>query len=105
MLFQEHVLIHKDLPNRLLSPQAFLSRDRNGSAVGNVESHCRIYHNRAEWYKDGCHVLTMDFDTSFLPRLTLFKRGKALSALKSLNSVVHSSNVNLTRSRCDLPCI
>jgi len=67
MSFQEQVLIHKDLPNRLLSPQAFLSRDRNGSAVGIVESHCRIYHNRAEWYKDGRHVLTMDFDTSFLP--------------------------------------
>jgi len=99
MSFQEQVLIHKDLPNRLLSPQAFLSRDRNGSAVGKVESHCQIYHNRAEWYKDGHHVLTMDFDTSFLPRLTLFKREKALSTLKSLNSVVHSSNANLSTAK------
>jgi len=99
MSFQEQVIIHKDLPNRLLSPQAFLSRDGNGSAVGNVESHCRIYHNRAEWYKDGRHVLTMDFDTSFLPQLTLFKRGKTLSTLKSLNSIVHSSNANLSTAK------
>jgi len=41
----------------------------------------------------------MDFDTSFLPRLTLFKQGKALSTLKSLNSVVHSSNANLSTAK------
>jgi len=94
--FEEQVLIHKDLLNRLLSPQAFLSRDRHGTPTGTTQSHCRIFHNQAESHKDGRHLLTMDFDSSFLPCLTLFKKSTAVHTLKGLNAVVHSSNSNLS---------
>ena len=91
--FHEQVLIHEDLPNRLLSPQAFLSHRANGEKYGNIEDHLRIYHNRAEWHMQGRQVLKMQFDSSFLPRITLFPQGKALSSLKAMNSVLHSKNL------------
>jgi hypothetical protein len=33
----EDVMIHEDLPGRLLSPQAFLSHNKNGEKTGNLE--------------------------------------------------------------------
>jgi len=92
----EQVLIHEDLPNRLLSPQAFLSHNSKGEKSGNVEDHFRIYHNRAEWHQQGKRVLSMNFDSSFLPRLTLFPKGKAVASLKALSGVLHTSNRNLS---------
>jgi len=49
--FEEQVLVHKDLPNQPLSPQAFTSGD--GQKKGKVESRCCIFQNQAEWHKSG----------------------------------------------------
>ena len=87
--FHEDVLIHPALPDRLLSPQAFL-RGRKG------QEHFRVFHDRAEWHRDGSRLLTMEYDSSFLPRLILFSKGESISTLKSFTSVLHSSNSNLT---------
>ena len=94
--FHEQVLIHEDLPHRLLSPQAFLSHRANGDKFGDVDDHFRIYHNRAEWHMNGRRLLQMQFDSSFLPRITLFSKGKAVESLHAMTSVLHHSNRNLT---------
>jgi hypothetical protein len=31
-----------------------------------------VFRDRAEWHRDGCKLLTMDYDNSFLPRMILF---------------------------------
>lgn len=93
VIFQEDVLIHPDLPDRLLSPQSFLSRQ--GKTSDN-SSHFRVYHNRAEWHRDGAKVLTMDYDSSYLPRLVMFSKGQSVATLNAFTSVLHSTNSNLT---------
>ena len=40
--------------------------------------------------------MTMGFDSSFLPRITLFKRGTVMSSLKAMSSVLSHDNENLT---------
>ena len=40
-----------------------------------MEDHFRVYANRMEWYSDGKLVLTVPYDNSFLPRLTVFPAG------------------------------
>ena len=94
--FQVDLLLSDKLPGLLISPQAFLSKNRSGESIGKLEDHFRIFHDRAEWHKDGAHLLTMGYDSSFLPRITLFRQGKAQPTLKALTSVLHSSNKNLT---------
>ena len=44
----------------------------------------------------GQRIMTMGFDSSFLPRITLFKRGTAMSNLKAISSVLSHDNENLT---------
>ena len=43
----------------------------------------------------GQWIMTMGFDSSFLPRITLFKRGTAMSSLKAMSSVLSHDNENL----------
>ena len=94
--FEEEVLIHSELPHRLVSPQAFLLTNLKGEKTGDVRDHFRIYHDRCEWFKQGSHVLSMQYDTSFLPRITLFPKGQTVSSLRALNSVLHNSNRNMS---------
>lgn len=94
--FHEEVLIHTSLPDRLLSPQAFLARRSNGEKFGKVRDHFRVYHNQAEWHQNGSKLLTMEYDNAFMPRLILFSKGESLTTLKSMSSTLRSDNRNLT---------
>jgi hypothetical protein len=89
--FKVDLLLSDIIPVLLISPQAFLSKNRSGESVGKLEDHFRILHARAEWRKDGAHLLTMGFDSSLLPRITLFHHGKAQPTLKAVTSVLHSA--------------
>ena len=94
--FPVELLLHKDLPGLIISPQAFLAKTNSGETHGKLEDHFKVFHNRTEWHKDGAHTLTMGYDSSFLPRITLFRKGRADPTLKAMTSVLHSSNKNLT---------
>ena len=111
--FQEQVLLNEDLPHRLISPQAFLSFQANGGKgwldletfqetpaqnwdQDRIQDHFRIFPNRAELHMGGQRIVTMGFDSSFLPRITLFKQGTAMSSLKAMSSVPSHDNENLT---------
>ena len=61
-----------------------------------MDDHFRVYANRMEWHVNGNLVQTMPYDTSFLPRLTVFPAGKAETSMKALLNSLHNSNRNLT---------
>jgi len=88
---QPEMLVSPEIGNVLISPQALLTHISQ-----NLDDHFRIYANRAEWHMNDKHILTMNYDNSFLPRLILFPKGKAIQTMEALTSVVHSSNTNLT---------
>ncbi|MGL5917792.1 MAG: hypothetical protein ACRCYM_00920, partial [Cetobacterium sp.] len=89
--FTTTAMINSSLPGNLLCPQAIvLSRVPN-----NVHDHFRVYHDRTEWIEDGNCKVNIPYDSSFLPRLTLFKKGEADASLKAFNGTVHESNKNL----------
>ena len=106
---QEQVLINEQLPFPILSPQAFLSHKANGGQgalptadftklqhnAGDLQEHFRVFHDRTEWHMQGRRILTMNYDENYLPRMTLFSKGTALSTLTSLNSVLSPNNKNL----------
>jgi len=94
--FVDQVFIHEDLPTRLLSPQAFLAHHKDGTRTGALPDHFRIYRDRSEWHLRGKKLLTLGYDRSFLPRITLFSKGEAIPTLKALSNVLHPSNQNLT---------
>jgi len=84
--------LQEDLPCRLLSPQAFL---RHSSQT--VGDSFQFFHDRAELHLRNSRQLTFHYDSSFLPRITLFSRGTAASSLLALySSLVGDSNKNLT---------
>ena len=60
------------------------------------EDHFRVFHDQAEWHIDGRKLLTMKYDTCFLPMLVLFSKGTSMSTLKAMTSVLHMDNRNLT---------
>jgi hypothetical protein len=88
--FTEEVMIHPGLPDRLLSPQSFLSNRK-----GCVDDHFKVFRDRAEWHKDGRKLLTMDYDNMFLPRMILFSKGESIPTLSAMVSVLDSSNRNM----------
>ena len=103
----DSVLIHPDLPHRLLSPQSFLSQGRKNRNTINIpdagqdwhgddDDHFRVYHNRAEFHKQGKQRITMDFDSSHLPRMILFSKNQAIPALEAMAGVLNPSNTNLS---------
>jgi GAG-pre-integrase domain len=94
--FKVDLLLSDKIPGLLISPQAFLSKNRSGESIGKLEGHFRIFHDQAKWHNDGAHLLTMGYDSSFLPRITLFCQGKAQPTLKAMTSVLHSCNKKLT---------
>jgi len=84
--------LQEELPCRLLSPQAFL---RHSSQ--NVSDNFRFFHDRAELHLRESRQLTFYYDSSFLPRITLFAHGTAQPSLLALyGSLVGDSNINLT---------
>ena len=89
-------MIHPDIPHTLLSPQAFLSFNNSGERHGELKDHFRIFHDCAEWHVNGKKLLTMNYDSSFLPRIVLFSKGTALSSLQALLTVLHTENWNLS---------
>ena len=114
-------VIHESLPQVLLSPQAFLAQNHGGRvdmppeeflhqewSPSEYEQHFRIFHNRTEWHKDGHKLLDLKYDSSFLPRITLFKKGSALDTAKGLHAafklqsesgavpLTHAANANLS---------
>jgi len=94
--FQDDVFINEDLPMRLLSPQAFLAHHKDGTRTGRLQDHFSIFRNRCEWHMRGRKLITLGFDQSYLPHLTLFTAGKAVTTLEALNATVHQSNQNLS---------
>ena len=94
--FPDDVFIHEDLPSRLLSPQAFLAHHKDGTRTGRLQDHFSIFRDRCEWHLRGRKLITLGFDQSYLPRLTLFTSGKAVSTLQALNTTVHDSNKNMS---------
>ena len=98
-------LISESLPQALISPQAFLAQcvrgrreltaeeyvqhcrhiEEHGSPT-EFEQHFRIFHNRSEWHKDGQKLLDLKYDSSYLPRITLFRKGTSMSTAKGLFS-------------------
>ena len=85
------VMINEDLPCILVSPQALLQEDSVS-----VDDHFRIYANRVEWHVDNDHLLNLEYDSSFLPRLQLFPLGKSEPTLKAFFSVFHHTNQNMS---------
>ena len=110
--FETEMLYDPNFPCTLLSPPAILRsalKDKysltDREIIDNqldhqveqlMEDHFRVYANRMEWYSDGQLVLTMPYDNSFLPRLTVFPAGKAEASMKALLNSLHNSNRNLT---------
>jgi len=94
--FVDQVFIHESLPTRLLSPQAFLAHRKDGSKTGKIDDHFRIYRDRSEWHLRGKKLLTLGYDQSFLPHITLFSKGAAVPTLKALANVLRPENQNLT---------
>ena len=80
------------MPCRLLSPQAFLLHSSQ-----RLDDHFRIYRDHTEWHQFGRKLLDIDYDKSFLPRLTVFRAGTAEQSLKAFSAHLTSgSNANLT---------
>ena len=106
--FKVEMYFAEDFPCTLMSPQAMLvsilkSKDILGpdatiDDLSNkaLEDHFRVYYNRMEWHADGELILTMPYDSAFLPRMTIFPAGKSEQSLKSMLNALHSSNRNLT---------
>ena len=82
--FHTKAFYHPDLPGRLFSPQAYLKEQSilRGSAM-DPDDHFKVMADRAEWHMDGQKLFSMAYDSSFLPRVTLFHKGKAESTLKA----------------------
>ena len=89
--FKATVMVNKSLPGVLLCPQALLKDTRS-----TIQDHFRVYHDRMEWHERGTKLLDIPYDSSFLPRLTFFKKGCAESSLKAFYGTLHDSNKNLT---------
>ena len=85
-------IVHPELPGIILSPQALMGN----IALNKVKDHFRIYHDHMELHMGSEHLLDIPYNDSFLPSMTFFKKGTADASLKAFNSVLHSSNKNLS---------
>jgi hypothetical protein len=70
--FKTTAMINTSLPGILLCPQAIVM----SRVPHNVQDHFRVYHDRTEWIEDGRSKVNIPYDSSFLPRLTLFKKAR-----------------------------
>ena len=89
--FRTKGLLVKGLPCRLFSPQSFLCDSQR------LDDHFKVFGNRSEWHMCGRKLLTLEYDSSFLPRMTMFRAGTALKSLEALNAgVISETNQNLS---------
>ena len=89
--FQTKAFYHPDLPGRLFSPQTYLHREKRGQA-----EEFAIQGDQAVWRINNKAKITVKYDESFLPRLTLFHSGEATPTLSALQTVISDSNNNMT---------
>lgn len=62
-----------------------------------MEDDLRVYGNRSEWHMHGRKLITMECDSLFLPRMTLFKSGTTEHTLQALNrNVLVETNQNIS---------
>lgn len=83
--------LHKQLENGTITDETFLS-----TVEALIEQHFRIYHNRMEWHTADGGMITIPYDSAFLPRMTIFPEGKGEPSLKAMLNSLHDSNKNLT---------
>jgi len=69
---------------------------KDGTRSGRLQDHFSVFRDRCEWHLRGRKLITLGFDQSYLPRLTLFTSGKAVTTLEALNAMVHDSNKNMS---------
>ena len=89
--FKTEAFYHPDLPGRLFSPQVYLDRHKKGQ-----DEEFSIQGGQSVWRVNGKTKITVPYDGSFLPRITLFHAGKATQTLSALQSVIQESNQNMT---------
>ena len=94
---------HPELPCTLLSPQSLLRDEHNSKihsseqALSKEEQYFKVLRNKVEWHEDGKHLMDILYDSSFIPRLQMFKVGTAGPVLKGFHaSVTGPSNRNLS---------
>ena len=92
---QTKVMLNENLPCILISPQSVL-KEAVDQHNGNKQDHFSVYHDRGEWIAGDNCALTVNYDSSFLPRVTFFTKGHAESSLTAFYNVLHDSNKNLT---------
>jgi hypothetical protein len=88
---QQTVMINEELPCILISPQSLLNE-----SAKSVDDHFSVYADRTEWHIDGQHRVNIAYDSSFLPRIPLFRKGKAEPTVKTFFTLFHPSNRNLS---------
>jgi hypothetical protein len=89
---QNKAYLQEQLPCRLFSPQAFLKHSSQ-----RISDHVRVYNDPAETHRNGDKLRTLQFDSSFLPRLTMFRSGTAQATLTALYSnLVGETNSNIS---------
>ena len=94
IIFRTKGLLAESLPCRLFSPQSFLTESQN------LDDHFRVYGDRSEWHMFGQKLLTLKYDGSFLPRMTMFRRGTTTATLTALQgNVLDERNHNLSPLR------
>ena len=89
--FQTTAFYHPDLPGRLFSPQTYCRKEKQGQDVDMV-----VNGDHSVWRVDKKDRFKINYDSSFLPRITIFHAGKAAPTLLALQSVIHDSNTNLS---------
>ena len=106
--FEVEMYFAEDFPCTLISPQATLvSILKSKKIMGPnttiedlpdqvFDDHFRVHYNRMEWHADDELILTLPYDTAFLPRMTIFPADTAECSLKSMLSTLHNSNGNLS---------
>ena len=91
VVIRTKVFLQEQLTSRLFSPQAFLAKDPDGKS-----RFLQVLHDRGELHLSANSKISMKYDSSFLPRLMLFKSGSADTSMKALTgSLVLDSNMNL----------
>lgn len=83
--------LHQQSNGRMDDEQGFLSQ-----VDALLDQHFRVYHNRMEWHTAGGGMVTIPYDSAFLPHLTIFPEGKGTSSLKAMLGSLHDTNRNLT---------
>lgn len=99
---EEEALANESPPFWFFSPQALLAHDQCKPLLAcsltdqrsELKEHFRIFHNGAEWQKNGLLLVSVDCDFSFLPCLTLFPRETSHKPFQVTTAALHFNNCN-----------